>query len=275
MGWRDKRRERVPGRRLIEATPDELAAIGQRSFGGDSPNPIGLQLTELDHHAMHALEVAGYPTAGTPAYADYVARIVAEATELGERTPPLGIVGAFAVVTNCVTPNDHPAFLPLVHAAVDALRRDGVAYASIPPFALDHWTAVHGYGTSGPKGFPPSISFRELPPEGHEPDVAPLAVGERRKLSMDGPEGQGRSTFAEHRPDGAIVAVVEGIDLGDGQHKTWERGVEAASYPAFLRELGDTLGFDQHWMHPDLAPYIPCSTRTRAEMRAEAARIEL
>lgn len=266
-----KNRDR-PLPRVLSATPADLARIGVEAFGGESPYPPGFRLTDYDEYALFALQTVNYPTSGTPEYAHLVDRFLAELTTAADEVPPWGVVGAFGVATNFTTSEDRStaSFRDLMDRALVALRDDGVAYASVPPFALDHWTESRGYDGAGPAGWPSSLDALALPTEGEETAVDDLGEGESRRMSCDGPSTDARTIFAERSPTGQIVAVIDGVDLSDGQRKRWELGVASDSYIGFLRALGERLVTPSWWAHDDLQPYFPCRTRSRDDMRAAA-----
>jgi hypothetical protein len=164
-----------------------------------------------------------------------------------------------------------PSFIALALEALDVMRLDGVAPASLAPYQMDIWTNAYGWDGAVPNGWPSVLDYVEIPAVGADPPVVDLAMGESRPLSRD---GGGRTTEAFHRPDGRIVAMIEGPNASDGVTKRWEWGdLGADSYVEFLRELGDRLVTPRGWTHPDLYPYLPCRHRSRERMRELAAEI--
>lgn len=148
-----------------------------------------------------------------------------------------------------------PSFIALALQALDIMRLDGVAPAALAPYQMDIWTNAYGWDGAVPKGWPSVLDYVDIPAGGSDPPVPDLAPGESRALSRD---GDGRSTEALRRPDGRIVAMIEGPDASDGVVKSWEFGLEADGYVEFLRELGDRLVTPRSWTHPELYPYVPC-----------------
>jgi hypothetical protein len=269
---------RPSGRRLpqlLTATPDDLRRLADMSFGGQSvypPGISGIPTAELDGYAMAFLGNAGYPSAGSSAESAASVRFLDELTSTAELAGSWGFVGAMCVAWNCVATayRSDGRYLRILDCALEALRVDGVSYTAVPPFALDRWTSVHGYGDSGPAGWPSALIYLPVPAEGDAPPIQELRDGETRKLAQ-APAAPANTIYAERRPDGSIQAVVEGADPETGGLRRWDwDGLSAADYPSFLRELGDRLVTHSHWAHDDLIPYFPCRQRSRDQMRIEA-----
>jgi len=258
-------------RRVLQASPSELAQVGETAFGGESAHPPGFSLTAYDQYAVGALEAAGYPPTGTPSYAAFESQFFAEAAEIGAQASPWGIVGAFGVATNLATTEAKadPVYVQVMFASLDILRRDGVAWTSVPPFAIDAWVRTYGRDGVHPKGWVSALRVVPVPPVGREPATDELTDDESRPLSRD--QTDKRTMFAWRRSDGRVVGIIEGIDDADGSQKRWEFGIDADTYTDFLRQLGERLVTPQLWTHDDLMPYTPCRSRSRAEMREAIA----
>jgi hypothetical protein len=242
------------------------------AYGGDSPHPPGAQLHELDQYVISAMETANYPAVGTPPYEELLGRVLAELAVAAQESMPWGVVGAFCVAINFTTDADRqkPAFVDLMDRALLVLRDDGVAYPSVPPFALKRWTGIHGYDESGPAHWPSALETLAVPDVGEKFPGVDLADDEWRPMTRDGASEDARTIYAHRSADSRVVAVVDGIDLSDGVRKQWELGVDSDSYTSFLGSLGDRLVTSPFWAHDDLRPYFPCRSRSRDEMRAAA-----
>lgn len=259
---------------LIVPTAAELAQIGEVTFGGASPYPRGLLMTELDPYVVATLEAAGYPIAGSPEFASLQAKFLEELWCLSETGPTWSIVGAFLVGTNFCPPDawKDPAFLRLMDAALETLRDDGVAYTALPPFALERWQQVHGFDGIHPAGWPSAIE--DVQHRTATPPVEDLGQGESRKLTESGSGPGARAIYAERRADGRVVALIDGVDASDHVHKrwAWEMGPESDSYGDFLDELAERLVTPTTWTHEDIVGRFPCRQRSREELRELAAR---
>jgi hypothetical protein len=259
-------------RRLLTATPADLARIGEQAFGGQSIYPPGIASTALDPYAIAFLEAAGYPAGGSSAEAAANAQFLEELTSAAELAGDWGFVGAMAVAWNCVSP-DHrqdPRCLAILDRALEVLRVDGVSYTSVPPFAMNRWQSLHGFDGARPAGWPSALEHVPVPSADVAPPVVDLAAGETRKLAQ-APAAPTNTISAERRPDGSVHAVVEGPDPETGRLRCWDwDGLSAADYPSLLRELGERLVTHTLWAHDDLIPYFPCRQRTRDQMRADA-----
>jgi hypothetical protein len=275
MGFFSRRSERDE-RPLLTATPDDLRRLGEQAFGGASvypPGLSGLSTSELDRYAMDFLAAAGYPDSSTPAGRVAAERFLDELTAAAELAGDWGFVGAMYVAWNCVTPQSPAANerkLAIIDRALEVLRTDGVSYTAVPPFALDRWTSLHGYGEGGPAGWPSALAYLPVPAADDAPPVEALREGEARKLAQS-PAAPANMIYGERRPDGSIQAVVEGPHPDTGVLRRWDwEGLSAPDYPSFLRDLGDRLVTHSTWAHDDLIPYFPCRARSRDQMRIEA-----
>jgi hypothetical protein len=258
--------------RLLTASADDLRRIGEIAFGGQSVYPPGISTTELDRYAMTFLEAAGYPSPGSSLEAAANGQFLDELVSAADLGGDWGFVGAMGVAWNCVLPayRQDPPYLRILDRALEVLRSDGVSYTAVPPFALDRWTGVHGYGENGPKGWPSAVTYISVPSADAAPPVDDLADGEARKLAQ-APATPSNTIYADRRPDGTVQAVVEGPHPETGQLRRWDwEGLSAPDYPSFLRELGDRLVTHSHWAHDELIPYFPCRPRSRDQMRIEA-----
>lgn len=245
------------------------------AFGGQSVNPPGISgipTAELDGYALAFFTAAGHPASGTPAEGAAHSQFLDELIAAAELAGDWGFVGAMFVAWNCVVPAhlDDARCRKIIDRALDVLRLDGVSYAAIPPFAMDRWALDHGYGETGPAGWPTPLADLPVPVTEDAPPVEELTDGEARKLAQ-APANPANTIFAERRGDGSIQAVVEGVDQETGALRRWDwDGLNAPDYPSFLRKLGDRLVTHSHWAHDDLIPYFPNRLRSRDEMRAEA-----
>ncbi|RKQ93822.1 hypothetical protein C8N24_3696 [Solirubrobacter pauli] len=268
---------RGPARRppYLSATPADLRRLGELAFGGESPYPPGVNAFppgELDGYAMHFLKVAGYPPMDSPQGRQAQGQFLDELEAAAASAGAWAYVGAIFVGWNALTGSflEDPRYRRVADRGLDTLRRDGVSYTAIPPFALDCWTQAHGYEGSHPAGWPTALADLPIPNEDEAPPVKDLADGEARRLAQ-APAAPANSIYAERRPDGTVQAVVEGVDPDTGVLRRWDwDGLSAPSYPAFLRELGERLVTHSYWAHDDLIPYFPCRRRSRDQMRVEA-----
>jgi hypothetical protein len=267
---------RAPHVPLLTATAEDLIRIGYAAYGGASPYPpgaAGLPVGELDSYAMAAMDAAGYPSPGTTEWAAMEEQMLDELQAAAERGGDWAYVGALLVAFNCTSAErqQDPRYFAIVDRATTVLRDEGVAQTAIPPFALSRWEARHGYDGASPAGWPRALEDVAVPAGGEEPPVVDLAVGESRRLAQRDPGDDSNRIYAERRPDGTIVAVVDGVDLSDGVRKRWEwDGLTGTDYRSFLRLLGDRLVTATYWAHDDLRPYFPCRARSRDEMRQQA-----
>lgn len=261
--------------RLLTATPADLRRMGEMAFGGQSMHPPGLSAipsVELDGYAMAFLAAAGYPAGGSPAEASSASQLLGEIVETANLAGDWGFVGAMFVAWNSVLPTcrGDERYLQILDRALEVLRSDGVSYTSVPPFAMDRWTSVHGYGGSRPLGWPSALDHLGVPSAKDAPPIEDLAAGESRKLAQ-APAAPANMIYAERRPDGSIQAVVERAHPETGELRRWDwEGLNADDYPSFLRELGDRLVTHSYWAHDDLIPCFPCRQRSREQMRIEA-----
>jgi hypothetical protein len=161
--------------RLMTASAEDLVRIGSTAYGGSSPHPPGtvaLPAGELDRYAIAALEAAGYPEIGSPAWTSIESQFLDELLSTAQTAGPWATVGAFCVAANFVTGEEpNQRYLEIVDKACETLRRDGVAYAQIPQFALDRWTQAHGWDGVRPAGWPSALDYVEIPKVGQEPHV--------------------------------------------------------------------------------------------------------
>ncbi|HWT92862.1 MAG TPA: hypothetical protein VN238_07685 [Solirubrobacteraceae bacterium] len=259
---------------LLTATPAELARLGRIAFGGDAIHPPGingLPPGDLDRHALAFLEAAGYPAAGSEAEAEASSRFLDEITNAADSGGAWAFVGAMLVVWNTLGEEHRrtPRALAITDRALERLRRDGVAYTSVPPFAMQRWQAVHGFDGPRPAGWPSPLKDLALP-AAEDVSVANLQEGEVRRLATS-PAAPANTILAERRLGGAIQAVVEGPDPETGQTQRWDwEGLNAPDYASFLRELGERLVTHTAWAHDDLMPFFPCRQRSRDELRRAA-----
>jgi hypothetical protein len=217
---------------------------------------------------MAFLAAAGYPDAGSPAYGQFLDELGSGADAGGD----WAFVGASLVGWNCLsdTHRSDARYLAILDRGLDVLRRDGVSYASVPPFAMSRWESIHGFEGAHPKGWPSALIYLPVPSVGAEPPVQDLAEGELRKLAQ-APAAPANTVCAERRPDGSVHAVMEGVNPETNQLRRWDlEGVNAPDYVGFLRVLGDRLVTHSYWAHDDLIPYFPCRQRSRDQMRIEA-----
>jgi hypothetical protein len=262
--------------RLLTATPGDLTRIGRTAFGGQDPHPPGISaisVAELDGYVMAAMEASGCFSPGAPEWEPVIRQFLDELTAAAERAGDWGFVGAFCVATNFVTSEGQqdPRFLAIVDRALTVLRDDGVAYPSIPEFALRRWDATHPSEGLGRAAWPSALEDVSVPPLGSEPPVIDLGDGESRELARRQINGAPNSVYAQRRADDAVVAVIDGVDASDGVRKHWEwTGLNKPDYLSFLRELGERLVTPTPWAHEDLEPYFPCRPRSRDQMRIEA-----
>ncbi len=258
------------------ADPADLIRIATQAFGGNSPNPPGLSAissAELDGYVVAALESAKYPTAGSDEWESLQTRFLDELTAAAEKAGDWGFIGAMCVAWNfVVSAQDHdPRYLAILERALNSLRLDGVAYPAVPPFAIEYGQTVHGWDGARPAGWPSALDDVRVPAPGEGTAVSDLEPGESRRLAQPQAGDHSNVIYAERRSDESIVAVIGGIDASDGGRKRWEwHGLEAPTYPAFLRELGERLVTPSFWAHEELAPYFPCRSKSRDTMREEA-----
>lgn len=263
-----------PSKPLLTATPAELARLGRLAFGGDAIHPPGINGVppgDLDRHALAFLEAARYPAAGSEAEAVASARFVDEITNAADSGGAWAFVGAMLVVWNTLAEQHRstPRALAITDRALETLRRDGVAYTSVPPFAMKRWQTVRGYDGPRPAGWPSPLEELPLPAPG-EASLTNLQEGEVRRLATS-PAAPANTILAERRPGGVIQAVVEGPDAETGRTQRWDwEGLSAPDYASFLRELGDRLVTHAAWAHDDLVPFFPCRQRSRDELRRAA-----
>jgi hypothetical protein len=252
---------------------DELSLVGRRLFGGESPHPPGFsRLTELDALAIRGIERHGHPTPGTAAWAAMEAGCLAD-LRMASHDDDWAVVGAFCVVCNTCAdlPSQQPEFVRLMEDALDFMRRDGVAYAAVPPFAIRHWEGVHGTEGVRPAGWPSAFDTVPLPDDTWQPSMS-VPLGEVRAVALGTVQGLSRSYLIENRGDAGFVVLIEGADPESGVDRRWEwHGVSAPTQVGILRELGDRLITPTDWAHEDLAPWFPCRARTRDDMRRLAA----
>lgn len=261
----------------LTATAYDLVRLGRASYGGDSPYSPGPQSVppgELDGYVLSALETAGFPATGSEQWTAFEDRFLNELVAEADAGDDWAVVGAFCVAVNFAGSSQGlgSTYLELMDRALEILRADGVAYTVLPPFAVKYWEEAHGTDGARPAGWPSALENVAVPAPGTEPQVTELASDESRRLAENDLAVGVRTYFAERRPDGQIVAVIEGVTPEDNQLKRWDwDGLAADNYPGFLRGLGDRLVTPTRWAHPDLAPYFPCRPRSRADMRRLAA----
>jgi hypothetical protein len=268
---RSKRRQQP----LLTATPADLRRLGVLAFGGEDVHPpgiTGIPTAELDSYAMAYQAAAGYPPPGSPTELAAIGQFFDELVASAEDAGAWGFVGAICVGWNCAATEHRqdPRYLNILDRGLDTLRTDGVAYTAIPPFAMERWTSLHGYGGSEPTGWPSSLENVTVPSPNVPLAGADLAEGEARKMAQ-APAAPQNMIYAERRPDGMIHAVIEGPDPESGALRRWDwDGVSSPAYPGFLRELGERIITHQFWVCDDLLPYIPCRPKSRETMRIEA-----
>ncbi len=262
--------------RVMTASAEDLVRIGSLAYGGSSPHPPGtvaLEPGELDRYAIAAMDAGGYPGIGSQSWIELEGQFLDALLATSHTAGPWATVGALLVAANFVAPKENPdaRYLEILDRACEFLRRDGVSYTAVPPFAIERWKRARGFDGIHPAGWPSALEEAEIPGIGQEPPVQDLASGESRRLAQREIAGS-KSYFAERRPDGTVVAVIEGVppEAADVRRWDWE-GLSAPSYVAFLRELGERLITPTEWAHEDLTPYFPCRDRSREDMRRLAA----
>jgi hypothetical protein len=257
-------------------TPNDLARIGTTAFGGHSPSPPGipgLPVGELDGHVLAAMESAGFPSPGTSEWEALQRQLLEKLAAAAELGGDWAFVGALCVAMNGVATEyqDNSHYVAILDRALVVLRDDGVAYTAIPRFALNRWEQVHGCDGLRPGDWPSALEDVKVPAPGSELPVIDLENGQSRRLAQLHAGDESNVIYAERRPDGTIVAVIDGTDMADGARARWEwDGLGAQEYPSFLRLLGDRLVTPSYWAHEDLDPYFPCRPRSRDEMRIQA-----
>lgn len=254
--------------------PDDLARIGMAAFGGGTPHPpgwTGVSVTDLDAYTLAFLETASHPPSGTPEYVAAQGRFLDELTSAAAAGGDWAFVGAFMVAHHSLAEGEgDPRYLELIDRGLEVLRLDGVAFTAIPPFALGRYQQVHGFDGIFPVDWPRALIDGDVPRPGSEPSTQRPTHGEVRRVAGTRPQGMVRQIFAEGREGGRFAAVFEGV-VEDGGLARWNwEGVDGPDYPSFLRELGERLVTPPPWYHPDLAPYFPCRSRTREELRRGA-----
>jgi hypothetical protein len=267
------------GRGVLSATSADLVRLGTASFGGEDPTCPGLSalsISELDGYVIAAMAAAGNPIPGTSEWAALHQRFFDELTATAERAGDWGFVGALCIANNFVADTDRQdsRFLAILDRALQVMRDDGVAFAAIPPYALRRWEDVHGTEGLSPAGWPSALAHLAVPARGEVPVTSDLAEDESRRMAQlhEGPHSN--VIYAERRPGGTVVAVINGIDAADQKRKRWEwDGLDADDYSTFLCKLGDRLVTPSYWAHDDLVPYFPCRARSRNEMRIEASQM--
>lgn len=264
-------RKPEPPRRLLSVHPEELSSLGRAAFGGDSPYPQGLGpvLTYSDQWLLEALERSGHPAAGTQAWSEFEETCLVELFELARTHDEWTKVGALCVVANLNTnvQQRSPLCNVLILEALEFLRRDGLAYGVLPSFALDAWADAFGHDGIAPAGWPSALETLPRPDVATLPKPQPLGHNERRLLAVRNLGGLERRYSVESRGE-RFYCVIEGIDPDDGVMKAWDwPGADSAQLTGLLDVVADKLITPTDWAHPDLAPYFPCSPRSRARMR--------
>jgi hypothetical protein len=262
------------GQPLLTATSADLSRLGIQAFGGESAHPPGMTslMGQLDGYALAFQAAAGYPGSETAAEVAAIGQFLQELTAAAEEAGAWGFVGAICVGWNTMAASyrDDPRYLSILDRGLEFLRTDGVSYTAVPPFAMERWTSVHGYGGSRPAGWSSALDNVPVPPLDAPPDVVDLSNGEAR-LVTQASAAPPNMIYSERRSDGLIYAFIEGPDPDSGAMRRWDwDGVSAPNYPGFLRELGERLVTPNLWVCDDLFPYLPCRSRTREAMRAEA-----
>ena len=257
--------------RYLTLAPTDLQRFGVMAFGGESIHPPGISgipIAELDAPALAFHTAAGASPPAPAAYREFFKEL-RDTADLGG---DWAYVGAFCVAWNTVAdPHEgEPAYLQILDRALEVMRTDGVAYTSVPPFAIDRWKATHDTEEINPAGWPGPLTYLQVPSPVEAPPVDDLAPGELRKLAQ-APAAPANVICAERRADGTVQAVIEGTDPDSGQLRRWDwEGLAARDYPTFLRELGDRLITHTYWAHDDVLPYFPCRARSRDQLRIEA-----
>lgn len=273
--------KRTAQQNAFVGTAQDLEKIGRSAFGGDNPHPpgpAGLSVAELDAYALAAMSAAGHPQVGSADWDRLQERFFMEMTAVADSGSAWALVGAFCVGVNFsahIPPTD-ATLISLMDRSLDVLRRDGVAYPAVPPFALDRWREMHGSDEFVPAGWPSALEDVPLPALGTISSGLALAPGESIRVAEANLAIGRRAYCAARRADGRVVALIEGVDPSDNLMKSWEwPGVVADDIDDLLRLLGDRLITPPLWAHEALQPYFPCRARSRDEMRrlARAAAI--
>jgi hypothetical protein len=257
--------------RYLTLTPTDLQRFGVTAFGGESIHPPGISgipIAELDAPVLAFHTAAGASPPSPVACREFLIELH-NAADLGD---DWAWVGAFCVGWNTVADSQkgEPAYLQILDRALEVMRTDGVAHTSVPPFAIERWTAIYGYEEIRPAGWASPLTHLQVPSPAEAPPVDDLAPGELRKLAQ-APAAPANMVCAERRADGTVQAVIEGTDPDSAQLRRWDwEGLAASDYPVFLRELGDRLITHTYWAHDDLLPYFPCRVRSRDQLRIEA-----
>jgi len=265
---------------LMAVTPDDLKRIGVTAFGGESIYPPGYNAVreELEGCLLAFREVTGYAAAGSAQAVPFESGFLDELSGKAQTAGGWGDIGAMLLLYE-ILPNSYQQdqrYLAIVERGVETLRRDGVAYTRVPPFALDLWVSVHGckYDDNRPKGWPPTLARLPAPPVDGTSRLTDISVGESRPLAQP-PSAPQNMIHGERRAAELIQAVVEGIEPNGGRTQRWDlEEIRAPDYRGFLVLLGAWIGTrNESWVHDDLIPYIPYRIRTRAELRAEALKM--
>jgi hypothetical protein len=170
------------------------------------------------------MAAAGHPMPGTAQWAALHQQFFDELTVTAERAGDWGFVGALCIANNFVADADRQdsRFLAILDRALLVMRDDGVAFAAIPPYALRRWEEVHGTEGLSPAAWPSALAHLAVPPRGEVPVTSDLAEGESRRMAQPHEGSHSNVIYAERRPDGSVVAVIDGIDAADQKRKRWE-----------------------------------------------------
>lgn len=203
-----------------------MAEFGQQRLrDADVPGPFHRELESLasdDQKAwVEALSQAILPVGGVAAY------------------------GASTLVMQCL---DHPvelgSYRRLLDTSLEYLRAEGVPEIELTGHERSYWHAAH-----------PDEAWREsVAAQPAESSLAPLAVGQERKVSVLDSSPDSKAIYVLRSAEGMYVWALD-MPSEDGSGRIREERGRASSLSEIYAELGTNMP-PSHWVDPGFAQFL-------------------
>lgn len=162
---------------------------------------------------------------------------------------PVGGVAAYGASTLVMLCLSHPveldAYCRLLDTALDYLRENGVPEIELTGYERSYWRRMH----------PDEAWLRAVTSRPAESSLAPLAVGEERKLSVMDASPDSKAIYVLHSAEGRYVWALD-IPSEDGSGRTREERGHASDLSELYADLGENLP-PSYWVDPEFAQFLP------------------